>query len=62
MRDTQPNFVANSARSVKLATELVSTADVRNPSSRHGAQYTCLKGKGKGTLHPRTGQEGPEGE
>jgi len=40
MRDTQPNFIAISARSVKLASELLSIADVRNPSSRHAAQYT----------------------
>ena len=51
--ETQPNFVANSARSVKLANELVSTADVTNPSSRHGAQYTCREGKGKGIVIER---------
>jgi hypothetical protein len=25
-------------------------------------QPVCLKGKGKGKIHPRTGHEGPEGE
>ena len=60
MRDTQPNSVANSTRSVKFANELVSTANVRNPSSWPGVQHACMKGKGKG--HPRTGHEGPEGE
>jgi len=46
-RHTHPNLVANSTRSVKLANELVSTADVRNPSYSPGAQYTCRKSKGK---------------
>jgi hypothetical protein len=35
------------------------SSDVSSPHFGRDLQY---EGKGKGTLHPRTGHEGPEGE